>query len=184
MTTKMESAAAPIALLAAASGARSMMGIAALARARAAAAAKLDAQGPMPRIARRFDRRIADAATAMAGFELMADKSPRIPDRIDPGPLFGRVIAGAVVGASVARMADVDARSAAIGGAVVSFAAAQLSYRLRAALTEAMPGFVAGLIEDVLVIGVAAAGVALLPASGNHARQKAPHATADMNFTR
>jgi uncharacterized membrane protein len=163
----MKSAAAPIALLAAASGARSMIGVAAVARERAAAAARLQAQGPVPRIARKFDRRIADAVTAMAGFELMADKSPNIPNRVDPGPLFARVVAGAVVGASVARMAGFDRRSAAIGGAAVSFAAAHLSYRLRAALADAVPDFVAGLIEDVLIVGIAAAGAALLPTSGD-----------------
>ena len=175
----MESIAGPITLLAAASGARSMTGVAAVARARAAAASTAEARGPLPRIARRFDRRIADAATAMAVFELMADKAPHIPDRIDPGPLFGRVIAGAVVGASVARMAGFDRRSAAIGGAAVSFAAAHLSYRLRAALAEAVPGFVAGLIEDALIVGIAAAGAALLPASGTREGEKRPHVIAD-----
>jgi uncharacterized membrane protein len=151
-----------------------MMGVAAVARARAVPAAEPEVLGPVPRLAGKFDRRIAGATTAMAAFELMADKAPNIPDRIDPGPLFGRVIAGAVVGASVAQMAGADRRSAAIGGALVSFAAAHLSYRLRAALAEAVPGFVAGLIEDVLIVGIAAAGTALLPARGNRESLEPP----------
>jgi uncharacterized membrane protein len=163
MSNTLQSVAAPIALLATASGARSMMGVAAVARARAPSVAEQERQGAVPRIVRKFDRQIADAATAMATFELMADKAPHIPDRTDPGPLFGRVVAGAVVGASVAGMAGVDRRTGAIGGAVVSFIAAQLTFRLRAALAQHVPAFAAGLIEDALVVGIATAGVALLP---------------------
>jgi uncharacterized membrane protein len=167
MPSDMKSAAMPIMLLAAASGARSLIGVAAVARARAGVASGLETRRAVPRIVRRFDSRIADAATAAAAFELMADKSPHIPDRTDPGPLFGRVVAGAIVGASIARVWGVNRRSAAIAGAAVSFAAAQLSFRLRAALASVVPGFVAGLLEDVLVVGVAAAGSALLLNSEN-----------------
>ena len=167
MPKNMRSAAAPIALLAAASGARSMIGVAAVARTNALSTKGIEGSAPVRRIARRLDRQIANVATAMAGFELMADKAPHIPARINPGPLFARVAAGAVVGASVARMEGLDRRSAAIGGAVVSFAAAHASYRLRALLAKRVPGFVAGLLEDVLIVGVAVAGAALLPSSAS-----------------
>jgi uncharacterized membrane protein len=169
MTNTLQSVAAPIALLATASGARTMMGVAAVARARVPSAAEQERQGAMPRIVGRFDQRIADAATAMAAFELMADKAPHVPDRTAPGPLFGRVVAGAVVGASVAGMAGVDRQTGAIGGAVVSFIAAQITFRLRAALAQQVPAFVAGLIEDALVVGIAAAGVELLPRGASQA---------------
>jgi uncharacterized membrane protein len=159
---ELESVGLPIALLAAASGARMMTGIAAVARVRAneASAAAAAARGPGPRIARKFDRTIADSTAAMAVFELMADKSPRIPDRTAPASLLGRVAAGAVIGSSVARMSNVERRGPAIAGALVAFASAHLTFRLRAALSEQMPGFAAGLIEDVLILGIAAAGMA------------------------
>jgi uncharacterized membrane protein len=155
-------AVAPIALLAAASGARSMTGIAALARSRSAAVEEQPREHMMGRVASRFDHEVADVSTALAGLEMIVDKAPGVPDRIDPGPLLARIAAGAVVGASVARFYGLDRRNAAVGGGVVAFAAAHASFHLRAALGRRVPAFAAGLIEDALVIGVAAAGAALL----------------------
>ncbi|HXT18256.1 MAG TPA: DUF4126 family protein [Gemmatimonadaceae bacterium] len=168
---------APLALLAAASGARTMSGIAAVARARAGQARQARRSGPAPRIVRRFDDGIANIATVLAIFEMMADKAPGIPDRVDAGPLFGRVLAGAVVGAAVAQMQSRPRQPYTIAGALTAFARAQLSFRMRRALSEAMPQFAAGLVEDVVVIGVVAAGTALLPFLGDrHARlPKAAH---------
>ena len=163
--TRESSIAAPIALLAAASGARSMTGIAAVARVRASAESGNRDRGLGPRIVGRFDRTIANTATALAVFEMMADKAPHIPDRINPGPLFGRVVAGVIVGAGVAQLTGVDRRVPAIAGAVTAFVGAQLSFRMRRALAESMPGFAAGLVEDAIVIGIGAAGAALLRSS-------------------
>jgi uncharacterized membrane protein len=151
--------ALPVALLAAASGARSMAGIAAVARSKAASE-RGSAGGP--RVVRKFDDLVANTTTVLAAFELMADKAPHIPDRIDPGPLLARVVAGAVVGASVARSAGVARREPAIGGALVAFVAAHVSYRLRRALARDLPAFAAGLVEDAVVIGIAAAGLAFI----------------------
>lgn len=161
METSIKSIAAPLAMLAAASGARSMTGVAAVARARSRAEAG-------PRIVSKFDEQIAAASMAMAAFELMADKAPHVPDRVDPGPLFGRVAAGAVVGASVAQMKGLDRQGPAIAGAVIAFAAAQLSYRLRRELATHMPAFVAGLVEDAIVVGIAALGTILLEVPAPH----------------
>ena len=151
----------PIALLATASGARMMTGVAAVARVRAreTSAAASTHRGPGPRIVRRFDSAIADSTAAMAVFELMADKSPRIPDRVAPSSLLGRITAGAIIGASVASMSNVDRRAPAIAGALVAFASAHLTFRLRAALAREMPGFAAGLVEDAFILCVAFAGV-------------------------
>jgi uncharacterized membrane protein len=152
----------PLALLAAASGARAMTGVAALARVRARDESATAGRGIGPRVVGKFDREVARAATALAAFELMADKAPHIPDRVDPGPLLGRVAAGAAVGAAVAQMNGVPRRDPAIAGAVIAFAAAHLSFRLRRALAGEMPAFAAALVEDAIVVGVALAGAVAL----------------------
>lgn len=142
---------APLVCLAAASGARTFTGIAAVARTRTS-----------PRIANRIDNEIATATSALALFELMADKTPNIPDRIEPSSLFGRVAAGAIIGAAIANMNGRDRRSAALGGALVAFASAHLSFRFRRSLSRHMPAFVAALVEDAAVLGLAAAGETFL----------------------
>lgn len=162
MNERLGSSVLPLALLAAASGARSMTGVAAVARVRADIAQTRVGGGVGPRVASRVDRRIADATTAFAAFELMADKAPSIPDRIDPGPLFGRVAAGAVVGAAIAQMQGDDRRTPAIAGALIAFLGAHASFRMRRALSNEMPSFAAGLVEDVIVVGVASLGASLL----------------------
>ena len=155
-----------VALIAAASGARSMTGIATVARVRAAQADAAVRKSPEPRIVprleRRFDRTIANVTTTLAVFELMADKAPGMPDRTDAGPLFGRVAAGAIVGASVAQMTGRDRKTAAIGGAVAAFAGAHIAYHLRKSLMRHMPAFAAALVEDAAVIALARAGAMFL----------------------
>lgn len=158
---------APLALLAAASGARALSGIAGVACVRAAEANRERPLAPGPRIVRRFDDGVAKVATVLAVFEMMADKAPRIPDRVNAGPLFGRVLAGATVGAAVAQMRSRDRQPYAIAGALMAFASAQLSFRMRRALAETMPAFAAGLVEDAVVVSVVAAGAALLAPGKN-----------------
>ena len=144
---------AQLTLLAAASGARSFSGLAGVARTRAAEA--------RPPIVHRFDQQVAKVAVACAAFELMADKAPNFPDRVSPASLFGRVLAGAVVGAAMAGDQTRDRRPYAIAGAVIAFVSAHVTFRARRALAEQIPGFAAGLVEDALVVGAVAAATAL-----------------------
>ena len=135
-------------MLSAASGARTMTGIAALAQARARAAnQQATANQTLPAIPRvisrvtgAFDRKIAVGATLLALGELVADKSPDIGNRIDAGQIIGRCIAGAIVGAGVAQFSGKDRKTSAVVGAVTSFAAAHVSFRVRRALDDALPG--------------------------------------------
>ena len=160
----------PVVVLGAVSGARSMTAIATVARARAHTAAANDAVFPSqslgPRVVRKVgrvvDSKLATAATGFALLEMMADKAPNIPNRVDPGPMFGRVAAGAVVGGAIAQMTGSDRRLLAACGAVAAFAGAHLSFRFRRALGESIPPFFAGLVEDAAVIGVARLGGRLL----------------------
>ncbi len=126
----------PVALLAAASGARATSGVAAL---------------------------VPNGATkTLALGELVADKLPTIPDRIEPRALAGRVAAGALVGAIVANRTGGNRRTSAIVGALVAFASAHASYRMRRALSELMPPTAAAVVEDAMVVAMAAAGAAML----------------------
>ena len=126
----------PLALLAAASGARTMAGVAAVSPRRTTA--------------------------ALAAAELIADKAPNAPNRTEPALILGRVVAGALVGVLVGRRAGINPRAAAAVGALTAFASTHATYRMRRALMARMPAVTAAFVEDALVAGVAVAGATLL----------------------
>ena len=136
MRTKLRTALIPTALLASACGARTSSGIAAVFPSRAT---KLWALG-----------------------ELVFDKLPNIPDRIDARLLAGRIVAGAFVGAVVGGRAGTGRAESAIAGALTALASAHVSYRMRRALSRLLPPTAAGLVEDAFVLTGAAAGASML----------------------
>ena len=151
----------PTVLLAAATGARSMTGLAATARQIAAAGAAPSA--PLPQPARWLATpRVAGSIAALAAMELVADKLPGIPNRTDPGPLLGRVATGGLIGAAIAAVAGSDRARGAVVGAAAAFAGAHLGFQLRRELAERLPAGVAALVEDAAVGAVAAAGVSAM----------------------
>jgi uncharacterized membrane protein len=129
---------APIALMAAATGARTMVGVTAASRLRSVELMKV--------------------AAALALLELIGDKIPGIPNRTDLGPMVGRAAAGAFIGASVAQATGRDRVAGAIMGSLFAIAGAQLSFRLRRTLTRALPAVAAALVEDAIVVGAARLG--------------------------
>src|SRR6478736_7588055 len=98
----------PLALLAAASGARTWAGVAAISR---RTPTKLFAAG-----------------------EFIYDKVPTVPSRIAPPLLLGRIAAGALVGATVGRRTGRNRAASAILGGLVAFASAHATHRMRRAL--------------------------------------------------
>jgi uncharacterized membrane protein len=108
------------------------------------------------------DEKIAGATTVFALLEMMADLSPDLPDRIERGPLAGRIVAGAVVGAAAAQMTGRDRRTLGIAGALAAFAGTHATFRLRRSLSESIHPFAAALVEDVIVVSLAAMGSRLL----------------------
>lgn len=86
--------------------------------------------------------------------EMIADKTLAIGDRIDPIPLAGRASMGALVGAAIARRTHGHVVAGGCLGAVTATVAAHLAYHARKRLP--VPNLVAGLLEDALVVGVAA----------------------------
>jgi uncharacterized membrane protein len=132
-----------IVLLAAASGARSMTGVAVAAR-------ELVAPN------------VAAVVALMAGAELVADKLPGIPNRTDPLPLLGRIGAGAVIGAAVSAVSGRNRVAGAMIGALSSWVAAEASFRFRRELSRRASPLAAALIEDAVVCAIAAAGARCL----------------------
>lgn len=148
-------------LLAGVSGARSMTGLAAASHALASRRSTPAPLAPQP--ARLLSEpRVAKLAAVAAAAEIVGDKLPWLPDRIAPGPLVGRALSGAVVGAAIAADSRQDRRGAAILGAVAAVACAHLSFHARRRLSEIVEPTVAAVIEDVVVLSIASIGVAAL----------------------
>lgn len=141
-------AALPTILLAAASGARTMTGLATAAR-------STGARAP-----------VAGALATLAVMELIADKLPGIPNRTDPLPLLGRAAAGALIGATVAAASGRDRAHGATLGAVVAVLAAHLSFHARRELAGRLPDTLAAVVEDVAVGCLAGAGAAAIDRRG------------------
>jgi uncharacterized membrane protein len=127
------------ALIGAATGLRTMMAPAALSRA----------------------RHVHPAARALllaaAAGELVADKLPGIPNRIEPGPLLGRITTGAIAGGVLARRNRRSAAAGALLGGAAAAAGAVAGYHARRALTQeaGLPDLPVALAEDMLAITAA-----------------------------
>jgi uncharacterized protein (UPF0548 family)/uncharacterized membrane protein len=128
--------------------------------------------GPQPG-AGRLERGLARPGTAFAlaaaeAGELVADKHPRMPSRLDPPALAGRVGAGAASGAALAARWCRAPWLAAIAGGTAAAATSVGGARLRARLQARLPRLVAAACEDLLVLG---AGATLWQLAGTPARR-------------
>jgi len=126
----------PLALLAAASGARTWAGVAAISR---RTPTKLFAAG-----------------------EFIYDKVPTVPSRIAPPLLLGRIAAGALVGATVGRRTGRNRAGSAILGGRGVFTRKKATHKMRRALGRRLPAMAAALVEETIVAGAAMAGAELL----------------------
>jgi uncharacterized membrane protein len=129
---------APVALLAAATGARTTVGVAAVGQTRSAP--------------------LATVTALLALLELLADKLPNIRNRTDPAAIAGRMAAGALIGAAVSEAAGRDRLPAALAGATFAFVGAHLSFRFRRSLMRHLPPLTAAVVEDAVVIALARTG--------------------------
>lgn len=95
----------------------------------------------------------AIGSLAAAG-EMAADKAPGIGARTDTLPLSGRIASGAYAAAAIARPGG-RLRAAAVGAAG-ALAATFALYHARRFATERLrvPNAVAGVVEDVLAVGL------------------------------
>lgn len=131
-------------------GMRSMAPLALLSRQLAGRSAR----GHSPALRLLTQRPTANILTALAAAEMVADKTPVVPDRTEPQPLGGRIAMGALAGAAVAMWRGGPAGWAALVGGAAAAASTHLAYRLRKAAGQAapIPDVVLGLAEDALVV--------------------------------
>jgi uncharacterized membrane protein len=103
-------------------------------------------------LGRRRGGAMQQAAMAMAAAEMLADKTPLVGDRIDPLPLTGRAVMGALVGGLLARQDRASVFAGAMIGAASAVIAAHAAYRLRTRLP--LSNIAGGLLEDAVVLGI------------------------------
>ena len=90
--------------------------------------------------------------------EIVGDKLPMTPNRIDPGPLFGRTATGALSGAAICQAEGEETMIGAAIGAASALASTFAFYHLRrlAGQSKLIPDPVLGAVEDVFAYGVGA----------------------------
>ncbi|WP_299754939.1 DUF4126 family protein [uncultured Pontibacter sp.] len=98
---------------------------------------------------------VANTLTGLAATELLGDKIPGVPDRIEVPSLLFRATSGAVVGAAVYASNHEKLLKGAAIGAAAAVAATYLSFYLRKTLCEktTIADPVIGALEDALVLG-------------------------------
>lgn len=90
--------------------------------------------------------------TLAAAGELVADKTPWIPDRRDLMPLLGRIGFGSLIGASASQAQNASAGLGAVVGGGAAFVGTHAGAALRRWIAKYVPQPFDGIIEDVLVI--------------------------------
>jgi uncharacterized membrane protein len=152
-----------VAALGVAAGMRSQAPLALLAL--AVRGGRIDAGGGILRLL--GARAVVPLAVAALAGELVGDKLPVTPSRLDPGPLGGRVVIGAAAGAALARSAGRGRTAGALAGGLGAAAGAYAGYhlRVRAARATGLADPVLGAVEDALALAVARYALAGGPAS-------------------
>jgi uncharacterized membrane protein len=151
-----------VAALGVAAGMRSQAPLALLAL--AVRGGRIDAGGGLLRLL--GARAVVPLAVAALAGELVGDKLPVTPSRLDPGPLGGRVVIGAAAGAALAHSAGRGRTSGALaGGLGAAGAYAGYHLRVRAARATGLADPVLGAVEDALALAVARYALAGAPAS-------------------
>jgi len=109
-------------------------------------------------------KRIAKLAIS----ELIADKLPFTPSRLNAAPLASRVMSGAICGASIHGTVKRPLAEGAVLGGLGALAGAVGGYHLRERLKRNMPDFAGALLEDALALAGSAVIVALGAAATPH----------------
>ena len=122
-------------------------------------------QRPSPDLGRLNFMRAPTTATVLkvaAAGELIGDKLPMTPARVNPGPLSGRALSGALCGAALSRSARRSVTTGATIGALGAVIGAYAFYHLRRDLTQrGLPDGVVAVAEDALALtgGLAVLGM-------------------------
>jgi uncharacterized membrane protein len=135
------------ALLGAASGLRGQLGLATV-------VARSDPSLP-PLFRQPWTRRVLVAAAAG---ELVADKLPTTPSRLEPPGLAGRLVLGALAAGLFAQTRQAPWLPAGAIGASCAIVAAKIGHDVRARLGRHAPDPAIAVVEDALALGLAATG--------------------------
>jgi uncharacterized membrane protein len=134
-------------LLGAASGSRSQLGVATV-------VARSDPS--LPEIFRRpWTKRLLIAAAAG---ELVADKLPNTPSRLEPAGIAGRLVLGATAAGLFARTRRAPWLPAAAIGGATAIVSAKIGHDVRVRLAQHAPDPAVAVVEDALAFGLAVAG--------------------------
>ncbi|UOE46478.1 DUF4126 family protein [Mucilaginibacter sp. SMC90] len=98
---------------------------------------------------------VAAVLNVLSVTELIADKLPSTPNRIEPGGVAGRCLSGALAGASIYKAVGGKSLTGALIGGATAIAATYGSYYLRKNIVKAnhIADPLIGAAEDALVIG-------------------------------
>lgn len=110
--------------------------------------------GLVPVVASSSRRPAAALVTGLVLTELTADKLPTTPSRLAPGPGLGRLVLGAVGGATVARSRGAAVPGAALAGVVGAAVGALAGSGVRAMAAERGVTWPAAVAEDVVALGL------------------------------
>ena len=100
--------------------------------------------------------------TELAISELIVDKLPFTPSRLNAGPLASRIASGAICGLAVCGAVKRPLAAGALLGGLGAIAGALAGHHVRKSLSREMPDFAVGLVEDALAVGGGAVIVAVL----------------------
>jgi uncharacterized membrane protein len=97
---------------------------------------------------------------AAAAGELVADKLPNTPSRLEPAGIAGRLALGALAGSLYAQTRQTPWMPAAAIGAGSAIVAAKIGHDVRAQLAKHVSDPAVAVVEDTIAFGLATAGAA------------------------
>jgi len=92
-------------------------------------------------------------ASALALGEIIADKTPYIPNRTEPASLAWRIASGALVGGALCGAKHKSVTAGAVAGGLGALAATYGAFHLRHRLSERVPDRLVALGEDAIAVG-------------------------------
>jgi uncharacterized membrane protein len=140
----------PSALVGAATGLRSQMGLAAVLSRTDPSALPAFVRAP-------WVRRLALAG---AGGELIADKLPSAPSRLEPPAFTARLVLGALAAGLLATAGHARWQPAVVIGAASAGVSAKVGHDLRARIADRLPDPAVAVVEDGVAVGLAIAATA------------------------
>jgi uncharacterized membrane protein len=97
---------------------------------------------------------------AAAAGELVADKLPMTPSRLEPQGIIGRFVLGALAAGLFAQTRQAPRLPAAAIGAASAIVAAKIGHDLRAQAAKQVPDPAVAVVEDTVALSLATEGAA------------------------